>query len=81
LKNQITNLEIDEVYWFKHKKREGVIFSWSANIGFGELKIYKATEDKDNKWQVDSECMCSNEDKEFIRMVLNKWVDEMVIDN
>jgi hypothetical protein len=78
LKKQITDLEIDEVCCFENSKRSGVILSWSANIGFGELTIYKGN--GNDKWRVDSECMCNNEDKEFIRMVLNKWVDEMVVD-
>ena len=74
----IENLQIDEVNCFENSRGNGVIFSWSANIGFGELTIYQGN--NDSKWKADVECMCNNDDKEFIRMVLNKWVDEMEVD-
>jgi len=75
---KIENLQIDEVNCFENNRRNGVIISWSANIGFGELTLYHRNED--SKWKADTECMCKGEDKEFIRMVLNKWVDEMEVD-
>lgn len=74
----IENLQIDEVNCFENSRGNGVIISWSSNIGFGELTLYHRNDD--NKWKADTECMCNNEDKEFIRMVLNKWVDEMEVD-
>ena len=74
---KIENLQIDEVNCFENSRGNGVIISWSANIGFGELTLYR---EEDNKWKAYTECMCNNEDKEFIRMVLNKWVDEMEVD-
>lgn len=73
----IENLKIDEVDCFENSRGYGVvIIPWSANIGFGELTLYQ---EKDGKWKAHTECMCNNEDKEFIRMVLNKWVDEMEV--
>lgn len=74
----IENLQIDEVNCFENSRGNGVIISWSANIGFGELTLYHRNED--SKWKADTECMCNNDDKEFIRMILNKWVDEMEVD-
>ena len=73
---EITNLSIDEVECFNNETTSGVIISWSANIGFGQLTIYKDGE----KWKADTECMCSKEDKEFIHMVMNKWIDDMIIE-
>ena len=52
----IENLQIDEVNCFENNRRNGVIISWSANIGFGELTLYHRNED--NKWKADTECMC-----------------------
>lgn len=72
----IEHLQIDGVKCFKNGN--GVIISWSANIGFGELTLYQSNED--SKWKAETECMCINEDKEFIRMVLNKWVDEIEVE-
>lgn len=73
----IENLQIDEVNCFENIRGKVVNISWSANIGFGELTLYQQSED--GKWKAHTECMCNNDDKEFIRMVLNKWVDEMEI--
>ena len=75
---KIDHLTIDEVSCFENSRRNGVIISWSANIGLGELTLYQRNED--DKWKADTEYMCINEDKEFIRMVLNKWVDEIEVE-
>lgn len=75
---KIENLQIDEVKSFENSRGNGVAILWNANIGFGELTLYQRN--KDSKWGAYTECMCNNEDKEFIRMVLNKWVDEMEVD-
>lgn len=73
----IEHLQIDEVNCFENNRGNGVIISWSANIGFGELTLYQR---EDSKWKADTECMCKGDDKEFIRMVLNKWVDEIEVE-
>lgn len=69
----IENLQIDEVNCFNNDHGNGVVISWSANIGFGELTLYRRH--GEDKWEADTECMS----KEFARMVLNKWIDEMEI--
>lgn len=74
------HLKIDKVKFLNNGN--GVVISWStnneANIEFGELTLYQSNED--DKWKADTEYMCTNEDKEFIRMVLNKWVDDMEVE-
>lgn len=74
---KITNLSVNDMHCFENSRGEGIIISWSANIGYGELTLYRGNED--NKWQADTECMCKGDDKEFIRMVLNKLVDGMEV--
>lgn len=75
---KIDHLTIDEVSCFENSRRNGVIISWSANIGLGELTLYQRN--GGDKWKADTEYMCTNEDKEFIRIVLNKWVDEIEVE-
>ena len=72
---QDINLSIDDVSMFASSKYSGLDISWSADIGFGVLMIYK--ENDEDKWHADTETMCSAEDKEFLRAALNKWIDEM----
>ena len=67
----IENLQIDEVNCFNSESGKGIVISWSANIGFGELTLYQRK--GEDTWEADTECM----GKDFVRMVLNKWVDEM----
>jgi len=67
----VRNLTIDEVWYNKTAKE--IVFSWSANIGSGELFFYKMN--NDDKWYVNTEGM----GKDFVRMVLNKWVDDMEV--
>lgn len=76
---KITDLSVNDVYCFENFKGEGrIILSWSANIGYGELTLYRDNED--DKWKADTECMCKGEDKEFIRMVLNKWIEGIEVE-
>ncbi len=69
------HLSIDDVNTFADSEYSALILSWSADIGFGQLTIYK--ESDDDKWHADTETMCSAEDKELLRAALNKWVDEI----
>lgn len=73
----IEHLQIDKVDCFKSEQTSGLVISWSANIGFGELTLYKQNDE--DKWKADTECLCNNEDKDFMRMVLNKWIDDMEV--
>ena len=81
-------VEIDEVEVEVFQNKAGIdydkdydervmILSWSGNIGFGEYTLY--TDGKGN-WHGDSECMDRGEDKEFIRLLLDKFVERLVID-
>ena len=66
---KITDVEI----WNDENKNIGVRLSWSCNVGFGQYTIGY----HDGKWYVDSECMESPEDREFGRLVLATWLDNL----
>lgn len=78
--------DINYFHPFVNEKYEGFILGWSSNIGFGELTIsksyvdnekYEEIEFKAGDWEVQTECMSNNNDKEFIRLVLNKFVEKL----
>jgi len=73
----IKNFSIDDTRVFANEKYEGIVFKWSASIGFGELTLYKET--GTNEWKADTECMCKDDDKDFIQTVLNEWIDKMKV--
>ena len=73
MKREITNLEITEINPYSNPSFEGVSIYWTANIGFGECQFYKAK--GDDTWHVDTERMCSNEDKTFLKMLLDKLAE------
>lgn len=75
---KITDLSVNDVHCFENVGHEEIVLSWSANIGFGELTLRR--EIGSDKWKADTECMCKGEDKEFIRMVLDKWVDGIEVE-
>ena len=74
--SEIKKILVDDVHVFESKNRKYIVFSWASNIGYGELTIYA---DEEGRWNADTEHMCNNEDKEFIRMVLNEWVNQMEV--
>lgn len=57
------NVEINYI----HFHNEVVIIGWSANIGFGQLTIYRSNEDED-KFYFDTECLSDD----FRNEVLSK---------
>lgn len=68
---------IDEFSGFKNEKYEGFRLAWDSNIGFGEMLFSKKVNDKDATWEVQTECMSDNNDKEFIRLVLDRFIEEL----
>lgn len=72
------HLQIDNIEGFCNDDRTGFIISWSSDIGFGEYAVWKDCSDNDFKLYANSECMDSNDDKEFVaelmRLVINKLI-------
>lgn len=52
-------------------EKDYIVLSWSANIGFGELTIYKDGE----KWIADTERL----GKDFAKAILVEWLKGMTI--
>lgn len=60
---QISDIEISP---------KGLVIYWSSNIGFGTYALWQ---NDDGNWYGDSEYMDKNEDKAFIRKLMNLFVD------
>ena len=72
---QIENLKIENIEFFHRENHEGMIISWSANIGFGEYIFYK----ENGKYYADSEHMDRGEDKKFGKMLLELFLEEVEV--
>lgn len=66
---------ITDFQGFYNEKYQGFKLRWDSNIGFGEMTFSRA-QDSD-EWEVQTECMSDNEDKEFIHLVLNKFIEQL----
>lgn len=51
--------------------------AWSGSSGWGEYVIRKGNS---GKWFADSECMDSEDNKDFIKALLAKFVDDLIVD-
>lgn len=73
------NLKIEEVWIRQHEHcPDGVIgFDWSSDAGFGR---YELIMDKDGMLHAQSEHMDNNQDKTFIKALLEKLLDKIVVD-
>lgn len=83
---EIIITDINYFHPFVNDKYEGFILGWESNIGFGELTISKRhnenekhyeTKFKEGDWEVQTETMSDNNDKEFINLVLNKFIEKL----
>lgn len=77
--NNKINLKIDNFYPFVNDQFMGITIEWSSNIGFGQYTIYKPADS--DKWAADSEGMDDNEDKEFIKSLMELFIKELDIEN
>lgn len=76
---KMIHLEIDKVNPFKNEKYEGFTISWSSDIGFGEYRIYRKTEEETGIWYGDSECMDMNDDKAFLEELMSLFIKRIQI--
>ena len=73
------NLAISEVWPVSKEVIEngGIGIDWSSDAGWGQLVLYWGT---DGKLRADTEHICTNEDKTFMKAVLNLLADEIIVD-
>lgn len=67
----INDVELDSS--FKNEKYEGFTLNWDSNIGFGQMTFLK----NGNNIDVETECMSGNDDKRFIKLVLDKFIEKL----
>lgn len=68
---EIYDVELSSVYEVEGNKI--FVLSWHSNIGFGEMTFIK---NKD-QYEVETETMSTNENKEFIKLVLDKFIEKL----
>lgn len=73
MKHEIADLEITDIGPYSNAKFDGIEILWRANIGWGQCTFFKAK--GDDQWNVDTESMSDNEDKTFLKMLLDKLAD------
>jgi hypothetical protein len=76
IRDKEVKVDVDDIdFWGENEITNGGMgIYWSGNIGFGQLDIYK---DKDGKYIVDTECMSTNDDKEFINLIFSKLIEKI----
>lgn len=74
---KIENLEITEIAPYENSMWSGIKIRWCANVGFGECELFRTT--GSDQWCADTESMSSNDDKTFLKMLLDKLADMVVV--
>jgi hypothetical protein len=61
-------------YVFKNdRNEEGFCLNWGSNIGWGQMTFIN----NEGKLKVETECMSDNNDKKFIKLVLDKFIEKL----
>jgi hypothetical protein len=68
------DIELIEFWDSNELSNGGMRIHWGGNIGFGQLDIWVA---KDGKLKADTESMSDSNDKEFVKLILNKLADNL----
>ena len=71
-------IEVVELQPFTNEKYTGFKLIWCSNIGFGEYTIYQDANNPE-KWFGDSECMDGNDDKWFIKLLLENFIEKLEV--
>lgn len=74
---KIENLEITEIAPYENAMWAGIRICWSANNGFGECDLFKSRGSE--QWCVDTEKMCDNQNKAFLKMLFDKLVETVEV--
>ncbi len=74
---EIKDLEITEVETQTYLATEIITIRWRANIGFGEYELWYDA--NDDKWRGHSECMDCGDNKDFLKMLLEKFAEKVEV--
>ena len=78
MEHEQVQVTVDAVIPFVNDKYTGICIKWFGNIGFGEYNLYKINEE--DGWHGDSEYMDSNDDKWFLKMLMEQFIERIDID-
>lgn len=67
--------DIYEFECFSNENYQGFKLGWDSTIGYGEMTFVKEVGSED--WKVETEAMSDNTDKEFIKLVLDKFIEKL----
>ena len=70
-------IEITEVRLYSHSDYKGMYIDWTSSIGWGETSFLF---EPDGEIFVDSEHICSNDDKEFLYQLMKALVDKCEVE-
>lgn len=74
------SVSVNYLHAFAHDKANGFRIGWDAEkIGFGECDILFCDDGDVTNIQADTECMCSNDDKEFLRALFEDILNKIKI--
>lgn len=77
-KEEIKIVDMEVEAFRNNNETDVIIISWQGNIGWGEYTLYK--EKGSDQWKGDSECMDRNEDKNFLKMLLEKFAESVDVE-
>ena len=73
----INDVDLDFVFDEEKRLEVGFCLNWDSNIGFGQMTFIKKGIDGHATLNVETECMSDNGDKEFIKLVLDKFIEKL----
>jgi len=74
---QITNVSVDNIINTLGKTERYIAMGWSSNDSFGEYTMwYNPT---DQKWYADSEGMDKQDNKEYLKALMNQFIEQITI--
>lgn len=74
-KTEIYDVNIDTYTSVIDNETKVISIEWDSNIGWGIYTLCKTKEG----WIGDSECMDRGEDKDFLKTLLNKFAESVVV--
>ena len=76
-KIQINDVSVNNIVNTLGKTERYITIGWSSNDGFGEYTMwYNPT---DGKWYADSEGMDKQDNKEYLKALMNQFIEQITI--